>query len=222
VLRSPVPALANLVGALSPADLCHPTPCRKPFTAEGWLFELKHDGFRAFVRKSGTDIHLLSRWGRSMANAFPEVIDAVADIAANVVLDAELVVANEDGRSDFEELRRRGLLQRPLAINVAASRTPASLVVFDVLYADGEDLRPLPLSERKQWLQHNLSPAPRLRVVDCVPTFGEALFTVVAEHDYEGIVAKRLDTSYRAGRQPTWRKIKNPAYSRSEALVWRG
>jgi bifunctional non-homologous end joining protein LigD len=77
------------------------------------------------------------------------------------------------------------------------------------------------LSERKQCLQRNVTHTPRLRVVDCVPTFGEALFAVVTEHDYEGIVAKRLDAPYRAGRQPTWRKIKNAGYSRREALVWR-
>jgi bifunctional non-homologous end joining protein LigD len=218
---SPVPALARFAGGLSPADLCHPTPGGRPFTAEGWLFELKHDGFRAFVRKSGSDVHLRSRWGRSMANAFPEVIDALANIDDDVVLDAELVIADDQGRSDFGELRRRALLQRPRAIDVAARRMPASLVVFDVLCADGGDLRPHPLFERKDWLQRNLSPTPRVRAVDYVPTHGQALFAVIAEHDCEGIVAKRLDAPYRAGRQSTWQKIKNAAYSRREALVWR-
>ena len=67
--------------ASSPLPTSATPPCREPFTAEGWLFELKHDGFRAFVRKSGADVHLLSRWGRSMGNAFPEVIDALAERA---------------------------------------------------------------------------------------------------------------------------------------------
>jgi bifunctional non-homologous end joining protein LigD len=183
---------------------------------------LKHDGFRAFVRKSGSDIHLLSRWHRSMANAFPEVIEALANMAADIVLDAELVVADDQGRSDFDELRRRALLQRSRAIDVAARRAPASLVVFDVLHADGEDLRPLPLLERKAWLQRSLTRNRHLRVVDYVPTYGEALFDVVSEHDYEGVVAKRLDAPYRAGRQLTWRKIKNQRYSRQEALRGRG
>ena len=137
VLSSPVPA--SVVDRLAPVDLCHPTVCREPFTAEGWLFELKHDGFRAFVRKSGSDVHLLSRWGRSMAHAFPEVIEALGEVPGDVVLDAELVVADEQGRSDFEELRRRALLQRPRLIDMAARRTPASLIVFDVLCASGED-----------------------------------------------------------------------------------
>jgi bifunctional non-homologous end joining protein LigD len=60
-----------------------------------------------------------------------------------------------------------------------------------------------------------------VRAGDYVPTHGQALFAVIAEHDCEGIVAKRLDAPYRAGRQSTWQKIKNAAYSRREALVWR-
>jgi bifunctional non-homologous end joining protein LigD len=114
------------------------------------------------------------------------------------------------------------LLQRPRLIDMAARRTPVSLIVFDVLCADGEDVRALPLSDRKQWLRRILPSVPRVRVVDYVSTYGVALFAVVTEHDYEGSVAKRLDAPYRAGRQPTWRKIKNQAYSRREALVWRG
>jgi len=92
-----------------------------------------------------------------MARAFPEVIDTLLAFSADVVLDAELVVADEQGRSDFEELRRRALLQRPRLIDVAARHTPASLVVFDVLCANGEDVRELPLRERKRWLQGNVT-----------------------------------------------------------------
>jgi ATP-dependent DNA ligase len=103
-LRSPIPSPASLADTFASADLCHPTLWRQAFAAEGWLFELKHDGFRAFARKSGLDVDLLSRWGRSMAHAFPEVIDTLLAVPADVVLDAELVVADEQGRSDFEEL----------------------------------------------------------------------------------------------------------------------
>lgn len=80
---------------MAPATLCHSTLWRWPFTADGWLFELKHDGFRAFVRKSASEVHLVSRWGRSMAHAFPEVVDTLLTSPADVVLDAELEVADE-------------------------------------------------------------------------------------------------------------------------------
>jgi ATP-dependent DNA ligase len=93
---------------LSPADLCHLIRSLTPFTREGWIFECKHDGFRAFAR-SVTRVQLLSRSGRSMADAFPEIVTALGRLP-DVVLDAELVVPSPDGRSDFEELRRRNLL----------------------------------------------------------------------------------------------------------------
>ena len=141
---------------IAPADLCHPTIARAPFTREGWIFELKHDGFRALARKERTAVQLLSRSGRSMATAFPEVVAALAKLPGDVVLDAELIVPAAVGRSDFEELRRR--------------------------------------------------------------SSGEALFREIARHDQEGIVAKRLEAPYRAGRQPTWLKIKNKEYSRRVAV----
>lgn len=96
---------------LSPADLCHAIIGRKPFTAEGWVFELKHDGYRAFVRRSGSAVELLSRNGRSMARAFPEIVAALASVP-DAVLDVELVVPDNVGLSDFEELRRRSLMKR--------------------------------------------------------------------------------------------------------------
>ena len=96
------------------------------------------------------------------------------------------------------------------------------MVVFDVLSANGEDVRGLPLRERKQWLQGNSTPLPHVRTLEYVPTYGEALFDVITDHDCEGIVRKRLDSPYRAGRQPTWRKTKNQRYSRQEALRWLG
>jgi ATP-dependent DNA ligase len=63
---------------LSPADLCIPTLRPKPFTAEGWLFELKHDGFRAFVRRQGPDLERLSRNGLAMAPSFPNIAARIA------------------------------------------------------------------------------------------------------------------------------------------------
>ena len=206
---------------LSPADLCIPILRRKPFTAEGWLFELKHDGFRAFVRRSGPSIELRSRHGRSMTKAFPEVVQ-VLTFVPDVVLDAELVVADSAGRSDFEELRRRSLMRRLPTIEDAAARSPGALIIFDVLLAGDVDMRPLPLAKRKEWLQANIAPRPGLHVIEGVETHGEALFSAISDQDFEGIVGKRLDSRYTAYQQPRWVKIKNPSYSRKEALGFRG
>ena len=204
------------------ADLRHPMIACAPFTREGWIFELKHDGFRALARKDGTRAQLLSRTGRPMAEAFPEVVDGLSTLPGDIVLDAELIVPDTDGRSDFEELRRRALLQRPRLIEQAAAHCPAVLVVFDRLELDGEDLRPLPLLDRRDIVHWFGSPVPGIQPIEYIETRGEALFREIARHDQEGIVAKRIDAPYRAGRQPTWVKITNKDYSRRGAVEWQG
>ena len=96
------------------------------------------------------------------------------------------------------------------------------LVVFDVLEADGVDVRPLPLHARRGVLRRKMPAARGLKVIDAIPTHGEALFAEIVAHDCEGIVGKRVDAPYRAGRQPAWVKIKNARYSREDALRYHG
>src|SRR4051794_12752797 len=89
-----------------------------------------------------------------MAGPFPEIVAALKRSPTEMVLDGELIVPGVDGRSDFEELRRRNLLQRPATIHEAAAKNPAVLVVLDLLAVGDEDLRSLPLRdrrERKKW-----------------------------------------------------------------------
>lgn len=174
---------------------------RAPFTLEGWIFELKHDGFRAFAR-SGPTPELRSRSGRSLAEAFSELMDVLRGMP-DAALDGELVVPDRDGRSDFEGLRRRSLLRGPREIARSASTMPAVLVVFDLLDLDGEDFRARALSDRRSVLQWYVLPARGVQAIEHIETHGEALFREIARHDQEGIVAKRIDASYRAGRQAT-------------------
>jgi bifunctional non-homologous end joining protein LigD len=173
------------------------------------------------VRKDGPETAFLTRWGRSLAQAFPEAAEALRDLADGVY-DGELVVPDAESRSDFAELRRRFLLQRPRLIEAAATKTPAVLVLFDILALNGTDLRHLPLIERKALLAAHVQPLPHLQVVESIGIHGEALFAVICTHDCEGVIAKRLDAPYRAGRQSSWVKIKNQRYSRQEAIIWSG
>jgi bifunctional non-homologous end joining protein LigD len=156
-----------------------------------------------------------------MTEQFPEVAAALARLP-DAVLDGELVVPTADGRSDFEELRRRNLLQRPRMVAEAAARRPAVLVVFDVLQIGRDDLRDRPLFERRQALHAHIPQVPGLQIIEHVETRGEALFRAIVEGDHEGVVAKRADAPYRAGPHNAWLKIKNCAYSRRAAVEWRG
>src|SRR5690349_12620747 len=137
-----------------------------------------------------------------MAEAFPEILRALATLPDNLVLDGELVVPDAYGRSDFEEVRRRNLLQRPRMIAEAAARRPAVLVEFDLLEVDGDDLRSLPLFERRRALHAHVHQVPGVQLIEHVETHGEALFRAIVDGDHEGIVAKRLDAPYRAGKSP--------------------
>lgn len=96
------------------------------------------------------------------------------------------------------------------------------LVVFDLLELDGEDLRPLPLLDRRDAVYWFGSPVPGIQPIEYIETCGEALFREIARHDEEDIVANRIDSPYRAGRQSSWLKIKNSAYSRHGAVEWQG
>ena len=156
-----------------------------------------------------------------MSEAFPEIADALRALP-DAVLDGELVVPDTRGRSDFEEVRRRNLLQQPRMIAEAATRRPAVLVVFDVLEIHGEDLRNRSLSERRALLHRHIKPRPGVQIVQHIEQHGEALFRAIAADDHEGIVAKRADAPYRAGRQPAWIKVKNRHYSRRGAVEWLG
>ncbi len=189
---------AGFTAAIGAADLCQCVWHRAPFGSDRWIFELKHDGFRAFARKSGTGVQLLPRRAID-SRGFPEIVAALRRLHRDVVLDGELVVPDAYGRSDFEEVRRRNLLQRPRMIADAATRRPAVLVVFDLLQINGDDLRSLPLFERRRALHEYIDPRPGIQIIEPVETHGEALFRAIVDGDHEGIVAKRANAPYRAG-----------------------
>jgi len=157
-----------------------------------------------------------------MSGAFPEIVRALASMPRECVLDGELAVPDAFGRSDFEEVRRRNLLRRPRMIAEAAARRPAVLVEFDLLEVNGDDLRTLPLYERRRALQAHVDQVPGIQIIEHVETHGEVLFRAIVDEDHEGIVAKRKDAPYRAGKSPSWVKIKNRAYSRRGAVEWHG
>jgi bifunctional non-homologous end joining protein LigD len=171
----------------------HPTLHRATFTRAGWVFEHKLDGFRALAR-TGPDPALVSRNGLSYATAFPEIIAALRRFRVAAVLDCELIVADANGRPQWEHLRRRARIYRPGAPEEAATAEPATLCAFDLLAIGAKDLRELPLLQRKERLAQI---APRLHHVEHLEAHGEALFAKVCELDLEGIVAKQAESPYR-------------------------
>jgi bifunctional non-homologous end joining protein LigD len=180
-----------------------------PFSSPDWLFELKYDGWRllAAKRADGTP-HLRLRNGGDASDTFPDIARAVRALPfAPCVLDGEAVVLDEAGRPDFARLQQRARLRRRADIERAAIELPATLFVFDLLGFEAFDVRPLPLVRRKELLRPLLPASGPLRYADHFEARGEAMFDEVSRLGLEGIMAKRKESPYRAGRSGQWLKL---------------
>jgi bifunctional non-homologous end joining protein LigD len=188
----------------------------EPFSGKQWLFELKYDGYRLLAAKEPAapgERHpratLRYRSGLDATAVYPELVLALRSLPyARLLLDGEVVVLDEGARPSFALLQQRARLSRHLDIERAAARTPATLYVFDLLACEGFDLRPLPLDERKRLLRRVLPEAGSLRFADHVEERGEDLYAEVRRHGLEGVVGKRRDRPYRAGRSADWIKVR--------------
>ena len=183
-------------------------PRDQPFDREGWLFELKYDGYRLLARRLGGRAELRTRGGEDATLAFPEVAQAVEMLPQDAVLDGELVVLSADGRPSFQALQGRGQLRRRDDAARAALESPATLFAFDLLWLGGRDLRALPLRERKRLLSEVVPRLGPLRYAEHLEARGRALFREVEARGLEGVVAKRADSPYRAGRSDDWQKVR--------------
>src|SRR3989454_10405594 len=181
----------------------------QPFSKAGWLFELKLDGYRLRAAREAGEAKLISRNGHDLTAGVPEIARAVAALPyEGLILDGELVVADDAGRPSFSRLQIRSKLSRAPEVKRAAVGTPATLYVFDLLAFEGYDVRPLPPVKRKAILAKLLPRAGALRFSDHFETKGEALYEQVVQLGLEGIVAKKADSAYRGGRSANWLKIR--------------
>src|SRR3989442_2179034 len=181
----------------------------QPFSKPGWLFELKLDGYRVRAAHEGGEARLVTRNGHDIAPAFPEISRALTALPyEGFSLDGELVVPDEAGRPSFQRLQNRAKVSRALEVRRAAVETPAVLYVFDLLAFDGYDVRPLPLERRKALLEQIGPPLRPIKYLSHFEKDGEALYEQVVKMGLEGIVAKKADSPYRAGRSPNWLKIR--------------
>jgi bifunctional non-homologous end joining protein LigD len=195
------------------SDLMIATLKRHPFSDPDWLFEWKYDGYRCLVRKSDR-VELISREGNSLNASFPDIVRAVEAVPGEFVWDAELAVGAGRGNA-FALLQQRAKTTSPRNVPAAVRRCPARLYVFDML-ANKRDLRGLPLIERKAILRDSFDDTDALSFVSGIIGAGTEVFELVKQHKFEGMLAKRLASTYRKGRSRDWYKIKWDGYSRKE------
>ncbi|CAB3784169.1 DNA ligase [Pararobbsia alpina] len=191
------------------SDLMIAAAHKTPFSDPEFLFEWKYDGYRCLVRK-GDRIELISRNGNSLNASFPDVVDAVAAVPGSFVWDSELTV--DDARAaSFQHLQTRARTTRNA--RAAARKHPARFYVFDML-ATTRDIRGLPLIERKRFLRDSFDDSDALVYASGIVGAGLEVFELVKRHGFEGMVAKRLQSTYQKGRSRDWLKIKWAGYGR--------
>lgn len=199
-------------------DLMLATLAKAPFSAPGWIYELKYDGFRCLASRHADRVRMLSRNGNDMAERFPEVAAALRSIPVDAVIDGELVICDELGRPQWHRLQKRHVLRRPDRVRHAAAADPACIFAFDLLWLDGEDYRRRPLLERKAALQHVLRNISRVKYAHHFEDYCDDVWTLAVELELEGIVAKDGASIYSAGRTHSWQKIKTSAGALRERL----
>ncbi len=176
------------------------------FSDPGWMFERKLDGERCLAFRSAGKVRLMTRNQKEDTSTYPEITQALAaQRADDFIIDGE-IVAFDGSQTKFARLQQRLGVRQPGPELLA--EVPVWFYIFDVLWADGRDVRPRPLRERKGILQDLLTFAGPLRFTEHIDTDGEAYFRQACASGWEGVIAKRADAPYRAGRSRDWLKFK--------------
>jgi len=171
----------------------------KPPAGPGWAHEIKFDGYRMQLRTVGGEATLLSRKGLDWSSKFPELVAEGAKLGDGII-DGEVVALDHTGAPDFSALQA--------AISDAKTKDVV-FFVFDQIFHGKEDLRQLPLIDRKARLEtHVGAAAANIRYVDHFITAGDAVLLSACRMHLEGIVSKRLDAPYQSGRSESWGKCK--------------
>lgn len=191
-----------------------------PFDSEEWAFEVKYDGWRVLAEFGAGTPKLRTRQGLDASTWFPEVGKALVDLRGGPhVVDGEICVLDDLGRSDFERLQTRA--RRKCWYQGC---DPVVFCVFDLLVQSGRSVMSLPYAERKKRLARLFTPKPKhsLLFVQSIPDTGKELFAHAVALELEGIVGKRKDSAYEPGeRTDVWRKVRRPGAVPPERFKFR-
>jgi len=181
----------------------------EPFSDAAWVYELKWDGFRGIARiEPGKGVRLLSRTQLDLEKEFGPVYRQLSQVDFPAVLDGEIVVLDDQGRSEFRLLQNYRKTGKGTLV----------YYVFDILFLEGHDLRGLPLVERKRILRQALPAMSLLKYSQHTEQHGVELYRLAVQNGLEGIVAKKADSPYRPGvRSGEWLKFKT--HTRQDAVI---
>ncbi|HET9848751.1 MAG TPA: DNA ligase [Candidatus Dormibacteraeota bacterium] len=184
-----------------------PMPAAAPFDSPEYAFDVAWDGVRALASIDGSEVRA---WGRDLLDLtprYPELQELSASSPPETIVDGELIVSDVDGRPDMVALEIRQHAD-PHTVTGSAPAHPVTYVVYDLLYLRGRPLLKEPLARRRAKLVEAIRSSGRIYVVEPVAQDGLAFYDAARETGLEGVVAKRLDSPYRAGqRHPDWLQI---------------
>jgi bifunctional non-homologous end joining protein LigD len=184
------------------------TLVEEPFDRESWLFEIKWDGYRAIAEVGNRNVRLYSRKHTPFNDAFAPVVESLKKLGHSAVLDGEVVVLDESGRSSFQLLQNYRRTGQGHLVYYA----------FDLLELDGRDLRAEPLRVRRKELASIITGLPGVALSEAVEERGIDFFRAAVNLGLEGIMAKDGESPYREGRRGLeWLKIKT--HNRQEAVI---
>jgi bifunctional non-homologous end joining protein LigD len=188
-----------------------------PLTGKQLVYEPKYDGIRALAEIApGRPAHLWSRLGNEKTSQFPSVVAELERFAATVdrplVVDGEIVALDKAGNpTGFQKLQGRIHLLGAKDVERIEREQPVAYIVFDLLRDGGEDVRGLPLRDRRARLERILGPArsAALRISEQATNDGRALDARARKEGWEGLIVKDARSPYQSGRRsPAWRKLK--------------
>ena len=179
------------------------------FSDPDWLFETKWDGVRAICFIKEGQARFVSRSQLDMTSQYPELANVSASISASeAIIDGEIVALDELGISRFQLLQPRLGRKNSREIQRLAATTRLAYYVFDLVYLDGRDLTACKLIDRKKMLERILKPAKNIRYSDHIIAEGLRLYEEIVKVPLEGMIAKRMASTYVQRRSVDWLKIK--------------
>lgn len=179
------------------------------FNDKEWIYEIKWDGYRAVAEVNKQNVSIYSRNGNSFNDSYPIVESALKEVEMQAVLDGEIIIVDENGKSNFQKLQH----YQSDDDHVMEYR------VFDLLSLNGVSTIDLPLIDRKKLLKQLLPKSNNvIKYSDHIETKGEEFFAMAVKNKLEGIMAKKADSFYKPGARSTeWLKIKH--HNTQEAVI---
>ncbi len=176
-----------------------PTLVEKPPEGDGWIHEIKFDGYRSQIVRDADGVRIFTRRGLDWTSKYRDLAKAAAELdVESAIIDGEIIVLNDAGLSDFGELRKA----------ITRRQHDLYFVAFDLLHLNGHDLRDMPLEDRREILAAMIPEGQRIQFSQALPGEPRPIFHLVDQAGLEGMVSKRKDSKYRSGPSTNWLKAK--------------